>query len=247
MTKYTLADAIGNINDRHIIETDLYQRKPKSKVWIITAAACVAVFFTTIPIYKFITSNNCAYPFWDIEANSYEEAVINFNDPLDDLLIDKLIIDGYSTDLDEYYSISIPKGKSNNRSNWDSLFACIDYTDNLAGLDIRDKYYENDKDFPWVKLTILLDYKKVSGVEYGFVADFKYGRYELSVEQINGYSVEYIAVECIDEEGNAATDKNGNIIVDYYNAHFTCNGGDEYYMFSNNLQLLLDTIKQMLS
>ena len=250
MTKYTLAKAIGNISDRHILESIFYRSKTKSRNWVkifVAAAACAAVLFTAIPIYKFITLNNSAYPFLDIEANSYEEAVINFNDPLDNLLIDNIIINGISTDPKEYYSISIPKGKPNHRSNWDSLFVRIDYTDNLAGLDIRDKYYEDDKDYPWVELTILLDYKEVRGVEYGFVADFKYGRYELSVEQINGYTVEHIAVECIDEEGNAATDRNGNIIVDYYNAHFTYNGSDEYYLFSNNLQLLLGTIRQMLS
>lgn len=238
MTKYTLTEAIGNISDRHIIESAFYRRKAKRKAWVkisVAAAACAAVLFTAIPIYKFITSNECAvYPFWDIKANSYEEAVVNFNDPLDDLLIDKLIINGISANPHEYYSVSIPNGKSNQRSNWDSLDVSIHYTDN----------YESD--YSWVQLTILLDYKEIWGFEFGYAADFKYGKYEVSVETINGYSVEYIAVELIDKEGNAATDENGNVIVDHYSAHFT-NNNDEYYLSGNDLQLLLDTIRQMTS
>lgn len=239
MTKYTLAEAIGNISDRHIFESAFYRRKAKRKAWVkisVAVAACVAVLITAIPIYKFFTSNEAyIHPFWDIKANSYEEAVVNFNDPLDDLLIDNLIINGISANPHEYYSVSIPNGKSNQRSNWYSLNVSIDYTDN----------YESD--YSWVHLAVLFDYKEISGFKFGYAADFINGKYEVFVEPINGYSVEYIAVEFIDKEGNAAIDENGNIIVDHYSAHFTHNNNDEYYLFSNDLQLLLDTIRQMTS
>lgn len=239
MTKYTLAEAIGNISDRHIFESAFYRRKAKRKAWVkisVAAAACAAVLITAIPIYKFFTSNEAyIHPFWDIKANSYEEAVVNFNDPLDDLLIDNLIINGISANPHEYYSVSIPNGKSNQRSNWYSLNVSIDYTDN----------YESD--YSWVHLAVLFDYKEISGFKFGYAADFKNGKYEVFVEPINGYSVEYIAVEFIDKEGNAATDEDGNIIVDHYSAHFTYNNNDQYYLSSNDFQLLLDTIRQMTS
>ena len=232
MTKYTLADAMGNINDRYIIESALYQKKSKSKgkAWIkvtVATAACAAVLLMTIPIYNFFTQNNISDPFWSIGAYSYEEAVVSFNDPLEDLLIDKLIIDGISASPKEYYSVSIPKGKPNQRSDWDSLFARISYTDN------------------WIELIILFDYKAEWGGEFGYIADFKYGKYEVHTETINGCSVEYIAKEYRDDNDEIITDNEGNSIIERYAAHFTGNGSDEYYMSGNDLDLLLDTIRQM--
>lgn len=52
MTKFTLADAVGNISERHIEKALIYRRRTNKLLWLAPAAACLILAICIVPIIK---------------------------------------------------------------------------------------------------------------------------------------------------------------------------------------------------
>ncbi len=237
MTKYTLADAMGNICDRHIIESALYQRKSKSKAWIkttVAAAACAAVLLMTIPIYNFITKNNAPDPFWaetHLRFTSAEKAVNEFGD---DLLLDKIVVEGYYANVYEEYTLEFADGDSKTRSNWENIECFLIYYEDRVWGDFDNLHFYCNIAFSDENIGI---FNKDSDKFY----------HKVSEETINGVYIEYGEhIEIFN--GKSYYSEHAHFIYNDLNYYISCHTPD---LLSDNhfdvLQLVIDTVRQMLS
>ena len=231
MTKYDIAKAVADINDKYIVEAINSTPKKNNKnivFKILMVAASVAIVIGIIGMIDgfmtMIKPSNNHRPNGDNKYNmvdTMQEAVDRFGD---DMLLDGFVLYEQYDKYQQNYRLIYKNDNMSDKSNWKALDCYVYYGDEKIHDEAKEK----------VDLTIVFDNQLYEKYENEYFNEY----ISTSSININGISVTYQENEYTKEE-HGIDKKINSASFDYE--------GKRYYFSSQDKKLLIDTIESMLS